>query len=283
VKQLELGPARPASFTTEGGVIAALCAGPEDGQPVLLVPGFTGSKEDFGPLFAPLAAAGMRAVAIDLPGQYESTPPSDPAGYTPSALGVRVRAVAAQLGRSVHLLGHSFGGLVCRAAVLDDVSAFASLVLMDSGPASLPGARRERIEQLRPHLPALGVAGVYEATEQAAAAEPGYVAPPPELAAFLRARFLAGSEGMLRGMGDALLAEPDRVAELAATGVRTLVLYGADDDAWPPDVQHAMARRLGAEVVVVPDAAHSPAVENPAPTAAALLEFWRRPEPPRGV
>jgi pimeloyl-ACP methyl ester carboxylesterase len=281
VRQLDLGPARAASFatgsfTTGGGVIAALCAGPEEGPPALLVPGFTGSKEDFGPLFAPLAAAGMRVVAIDLPGQFESAPPSDPDGYAPSALSAGVRAVAAQLGPSVHLLGHSFGGLVCRAAVLHAPSGFASLVLMDSGPAALGGARRERIERLRPHLPALGVAGVYEATEQAAATEPGYVAPPPELAAFLRTRFLAGTEAMLRGMGDALLAEPDRVAELAATGVRTLVLYGEDDDAWPPEVQRAMAQRLGADVVAVPRAAHSPAVENPAPTASALLEFWRR-------
>ena len=31
----------------------------------LLVAGFTGSKEDFAPLLAPLARAGVRAVAID--------------------------------------------------------------------------------------------------------------------------------------------------------------------------------------------------------------------------
>jgi pimeloyl-ACP methyl ester carboxylesterase len=37
-----------------------------------------------------------------------------------------------------------------------------------------------------------------------------------------------------------------------------------------------MAERLGAPVVAVPDAAHSPAVENPPVTAAALVEFWQR-------
>ena len=49
------------------------------------MPGYTGSKEDFAPLLAPLAAAGFAATAIDLPGQYESPGPADPAGYTPDA------------------------------------------------------------------------------------------------------------------------------------------------------------------------------------------------------
>jgi pimeloyl-ACP methyl ester carboxylesterase len=79
---------------------------------------------------------------------------------------------------------------------------------------------------------------------------------------------------MLQGMGTALRGEPDRVADLAAVGIRTLVLYGVDDDAWPPAVQAEMAARLGAPTVVVDAAAHSPAVENPAATAAALLDFW---------
>jgi pimeloyl-ACP methyl ester carboxylesterase len=36
-----------------------------------------------------------------------------------------------------------------------------------------------------------------------------------------------------------------------------------------------MARRLGAAHVEVPHAAHSPAAENPVPTARALVEFWQ--------
>jgi pimeloyl-ACP methyl ester carboxylesterase len=35
-----------------------------------------------------------------------------------------------------------------------------------------------------------------------------------------------------------------------------------------------MAERLRAPYVVVPQAAHSPAVENPAATVAALTAFW---------
>ena len=97
-----------------------------------------------------------------------------------------------------------------------------------------------------------------------------------QLAAFLERRFLGGSAGDAAGHGRRAAHEPDRVAELAAAGLPVLVLHGVDDDAWPPAVQHEMARPARrAARGCLPDAAHSPAVENPAATAAALFEFWR--------
>jgi pimeloyl-ACP methyl ester carboxylesterase len=272
VAQLESGGER-SIVTTAAGPVCTLGNG-ASGTPVLLLPGYTGSKEDFAPLLRPLGEAGLAVTAIDLPGQYESPGPSDPADYTPDRLAEVVVEVAASLGERVHLLGHSFGGLVARAAVIARPDAFASLVLMCSGPAGIGGDRRTLIEQLEPILAASGMAAVYAASQLAYRAQAGYIEPPAPLAAFLERRFLAGAPAMLQGMGIALRTEPDRVAELAAVAPRTLVLYGVDDDAWPPAVQAEMARRLGAERAVIPGAAHSPAVENPAATIAALTEFW---------
>jgi pimeloyl-ACP methyl ester carboxylesterase len=260
---------------TSAGPITALHAG-STGEPVLLVPGYTGSKEDFAPVLPRLVAAGFAVTAIDLPGQYESPGPADPAEYTPARLSGVVGEVVAALGGSVHLLGHSFGGLVARAAVLTNRAAYRSLVLMCSGPSAIGGARRAMIENLEPVLAASGVAGVYAASLAIYRTQAGYLEPPAALAAFLESRFLAGAPAMLQGMGRALRDEPDRVTELAALGMPTLVIYGVDDDAWPPHVQDDMARRLGAEVVVVPAAAHAPAVENPPITATALTAFWQR-------
>ena len=263
---------------TSVGPVCALQAGTA-GEPVLLVPGYTGSKEDFAPVLPLLAASGFAATAIDLPGQYESPGPADPDAYTPARLGEVVGEVGAALcdtGGGVHLLGHSFGGLVARAAVLADPASYRSLVLMSSGPAGIGGGRRAMIEHLEPVLAVSGMAGVYAASLAVYRAQADYVEPPAPLAAFLERRFLAGAPAMLQGMGRALRDEPDRVADLAALGVPTLVLYGVDDDAWPAHVQDDMARRLQAEVVVVAEAAHSPAVENPAATATALMAFWQR-------
>lgn len=274
VSQLDVGTARRVTFELPGQRIAALQAGTPGDPAVLLVPGYTGSKEDFAPLLAPLAQAGFAVTAIDLPGQYESSGPADPAGYAPDVLAATVAGVADALGASVHLLGHSFGGLVARAAVLAAPERYRSLVLMSSGPAAIGGARAALIEHLEPVLAASGLAGVYAASQAIYRAQPGYVEPPPPLAAFLERRFLAGVPAMLQGMGTALRAEPDRVAELAAVAPPTLVLFGADDDAWPTVVQRDMARRLGASVVEIDAAAHSPAVENAAATATALIDFW---------
>jgi pimeloyl-ACP methyl ester carboxylesterase len=267
--------ARPTVLDLPSGPLAAHVQEPDSAPraTVLLVPGYTGSKEDFRLLLPPLAAAGLRAVAVDQRGQYESKGPDDPAAYTTDALGAHLLEAVRALDAPVHLVGHSFGGLVARSAVLGDPQAVASLVLMSSGPGALPGQRAQMMQFLRPLLEQGGLVAVRDAVE-AVEAESAPATADPVLAQFLRARFLAGSETGLLAMGDALLAEPDRTPELAAAGVRTLVLHGDLDDAWPPAVQADLAVRLGAEHVVVPGALHSPAVEAPEATLQALLAFW---------
>ena len=272
--QLETGGER-VILETWSGALAGLRSGEPGAPAVVLLPGYTGSKEDFAPVMSPLAHAGFAVTAIDLPGQFESAGPADPAAYTPQALGVVVRDVAAAVGPRVHLVGHSFGGLVARAAVIAEPEAFLSLVLMGSGPAGIGGARRDLIDHLEPVLAVSGMAAAYDAGLEASRAQAGYVEPPAALAAFLRRRFVASAPAMLQGMGDALRTELDRVAELAAVELAMLVLHGVDDDAWSPSVQSDMARRLDVDRVVIGGAAHSPAVENPSATAAALIDFWR--------
>jgi pimeloyl-ACP methyl ester carboxylesterase len=261
-------------LTTPAGPVAVLAAG--DGPPVLFVPGYTGTKEDFAPVLPLLAAAGLRVLAMDLPGQYESPGPDDIGAYTPDALAASVLAVAEQLGERPHLVGHSFGGLVARAAVIAAPGAARSLVLLDSGPAAIGGDRRERMAALEPVLAAGGLPAVYAALETLAAGDPAWLALPAAHKDFLRDRFLAGSAAGLQGMGDALRSEPDRTDELKATGIPLLVAYGEHDDAWSPAVQAEMAARLGAEAAVIRGAIHSPAVQQPAATARALLAFWAR-------
>jgi pimeloyl-ACP methyl ester carboxylesterase len=87
-------------------------------------------------------------------------------------------------------------------------------------------------------------------------------------------RFVANHPAGLLRLAEQLLDVTDRTDELTATGVPTLVLYGEDDDVWPPQLQAAMAGRLGAPVVALPDVGHSPAADAPGPTAGALLDFW---------
>ena len=259
------------------GELAALDTG-GPGPAVLLVPGYTGSKEDFAPLLDPVRAAGLRAVAIDQRGQHESTGPENPARYSVPELAADVVAVGRRLRAAgsgpLHLLGHSLGGLVSRAAVLAAPALFDSLTLLDSGPAELTGPRAQLIGHLAPLLDVGGVDLVVSTLAELEADDPVRAAVPPATAAFRSRVLRTTSEAGLRGMGEALLTEPDRVAELAATGVPVLVAHGVADNAWTPAAQADMAARLGARHEVIARSRHSPAIENPDDTVAVLLSFW---------
>ena len=256
------------------GELAAMVATPPDGTPsrlpVLLVPGYTGSKEDFWHLLPLLARAGHPTTAIDLRGQYESGGPEDVAAYT-------LKSLAGDVGSLVtgpsHLVGHSFGGLICRQAVLDGSPA-RSLTLLSSGPAALGGAKGQLVELMRPLLLDGGVPAVWEASQAIDAADPSRAVPHVPVSVFLERRFLASPDAALLGMGEAMTRAPDRTSELAAAGIPTFVLHGDTDDAWPLDAQREMAGRLGARHLELPGCGHSPAVDDADATADALLDFW---------
>jgi pimeloyl-ACP methyl ester carboxylesterase len=262
--------------TAASGELAALVATPPDDvatrASVLAVPGYTGSKEDFLHLLPLLARAGHPVTAIDLRGQHESGGPEDLAAYTIEALAKDVASLLSA-GEPLHIVAHSFGGLVCRDAVLSGAPAL-SLTLLGSGPAALGGTRGALIDLMRPLLAEGGVPAVWEASEAIDAADPNRALEPVEVREFLRSRFLASPDAALLGMGSALIEAPDRVAELRANGIPTFVAHGDADDAWTPAEQHDMAARLGARYDVFDGAGHSPAVDAPDAVAAALEAFW---------
>jgi pimeloyl-ACP methyl ester carboxylesterase len=263
-----------------GGPLAVLRDAPEvrSRATVLLVPGLTGSKEDFRLIAAPLVEAGHPVVLLDQRGQHQSPGPDDPAAYTVEVLARDLLAAVDELRDGpVHLVGHSFGGLVSRAAVLQRPEAFRSLTLMCSGPAGLTGPRTAILGPLR-EVAAVGITTVVEVMDQLNAVDEKFLLLDASFQGFLRDRMLASSAAGLIGMSHAIEGEPDRVEQLRATGLPVLVLHGEDDDAWSPAAQADMAERLGAAYAVVPDAVHSPAVEQPEATAKALLAFFPEPE-----
>jgi len=247
----------------------------------LLIPGYTGSKEDFINILSELAAAGRRVLAADMRGQYQTAGPDDPAAYTMTALGQDIAALA-EVTSTQHLLGHSFGGLVVRETILSGRYTPTSLTLLSSGPSAVPGARADELTfflGLMDGVPRDGLASRVEESWHA------YLRPqfeaaglPADILAFLEERMLANNPVGLVTMARELLGARDRTEALANQNIATFVLYGEDDDAWPTDVQEHMAHRLGAERSCIPGARHSPAVEAPATTAQALTGFWNAAE-----
>ena len=281
--ELPEGTRRTTVETGRGGfaVLDAMpAAGPCERGTALLVPGYTGSKEDFTAILGQLTAAGRRVVAADLRGQYRTPGPDDPDAYEPRELGADVAALFDAV-RADHLLGHSFGGLVAREAVLGGCLP-VSLTLLSSGPAALCGPRAEELQFMLGRLDGTPVADLGAAVAKVwhGVLKPRAVAAgvPAPIAGFLEERMLANNPVGLVTMATHLLKAEDKTAELAACGIPCFVLYGEDDDAWPTGQQRDMAARLEAERTCIPAAAHNPNVEAPATTAHALTRFWNAAE-----
>jgi pimeloyl-ACP methyl ester carboxylesterase len=295
---------RRITVRTSRGHFAAFDAIPATGvrerRPALLVPGFTGSKEDFLAILRQLAAAGRRVVAIDMRGQYETPGPDDDEAYSLAELGADIGSVAEEIAADpgelpaqgdrggVHLLGHSFGGLVARQSILGGALRARSLTLMSSGPGKLTGPAAsllrsivEPLRELRGHQLRSAVDGAWEFQLETTAKVDGT---PPHIVEFLRARMLRSNSVGLTAMAEHLLGCPDQTGALASSARSSrapiLVLYGEYDDKWETPVQERMAGRLGAQRVCIPGATHSPAVEAPETTASALNAFWNAAEAP---
>ncbi|MFD3536179.1 alpha/beta fold hydrolase [Streptomyces sp. NPDC058664] len=249
---------------------------------VLLLPGYTGSKEDFLGLLGPLSEAGYRAVAVDGRGQYESRGPRGRAAYRRRALALDAVAQASALGDGpVHLLGHSFGGLVARGAASLAPAAFRSLTLLSSGPGRVVGSQRTRIRVLRVGLALLPKERVWQVMcwLDSRGEEPD-TTDAPELAGFLRRRWMRTRITQLSGAGRLLLSRRDGTAELAALRIPLHIAYGTDEMVWPVGDLAAAAVRTGAHHTVLKGAGHSPNVSHPQELTDRLTGFWERTAAP---
>ena len=105
---------------------------PEQRDAVLLVHGWGGSVYSFADTIPAIAAAGYRAIAMDLPGHGLSDKPTDETKYTTEALADTVMAVADAIGlRRFTLVGHSMGGGIALELALRGERRLERLVLIN--------------------------------------------------------------------------------------------------------------------------------------------------------
>jgi pimeloyl-ACP methyl ester carboxylesterase len=260
---------------TRRGPVPVLCGQPPRAvTDVVMTSGFFGTKEDFRELIALLAQAGLRGWAYDYRGQLDPGP-VDRAGpgpaYTVAGLAgdLRdlIRAVAGP--RPVHVIGHCLGGFVARTAVLAEPGLARSLTLLSCGPSMRERKHRAMLGGLA-KLHANGGTMVLWPLVRKLLADDDTV-----MREFWRAKLASMNPRWVTGVAESLGEELDRTPELIAAGLPALVVHGKRDRRlWSPDVYADLAGRLGAGHVVIEGASHSANMEQPGPTAAALLAFW---------
>ena len=266
------GPSAPSLVDGTPTISAASSPDAAGENRALLVPGYTGSKEDYAPVLPFLGEAGWDVLAYSQRGQGGSAAPSGLGAYGMSDfVGDLISIAEAWAGTTgrVHLVGHSFGGIVARAAVVKRPDLFASVTLFCSGRAvydwmntlpilePLPTGPGAREQVLRTYFPDMNFD------------EPGV-----GWAEFQRIRALDTASENLVGIARILSQlRPDTPA-LAATGVPVHVLYGDQDEIWPPSWYAEEAADLGARESIIRGGTHSPQLQYPQEWARLASLFW---------
>jgi 3-oxoadipate enol-lactonase len=221
------------------------------------------------------ALDGFRRIAPDLRGMGQSDAPD--LGYSMEIYAADLAALLDALGvDEVILCGLSMGGYIGFEFLRKWRNRVRALVLMDTkAEADTPEGRRGR-DAAAATARERGSAAVADAMLSKVLA-PGTLTEHPEIAERVRTLMastpVAGVVGALAAMRDRIGSET-LLPTLA--GLPTLVLVGEADGLTPPDQARAMAQAIpGAQLVLIPRAAHLPPMEQPAATTKALREFLR--------
>ena len=233
---------------------------------VVLVHGFTGSKEDFNLIGPLLADKGYRVLTFDNRGQHESAHSKREDAYQLQSLARDVIEIARHYGfEKPHLLGHSMGGLVAQRAAVDAPDFWSSLTLFCTGPHH--SLKKTELETLIHLLKTMTMADLWSAYKE----EEDKLSPRYEL---FKKRWHASDPAALRGTSQLLIDTQSVIDELIATKIPAHVIYGENDDAWPLEMQDQMAQDLSAPRTIIKDAGHCPNEDQPEETVKVLTNFW---------
>ena len=247
----------------------------------VLVHGFTGSRDDFREQIAPLAELG-RTIALDQRGHGGSTNSGKAELYTVANLVEDLRGAFDALGLArADLLGHSLGGVVALHFTLAYPERVASLVLMDTSPKPLKFRFKESVRASIAAFAREQGMGAFAKRMREMAAENRAVPPSAKRTEermgsdVFWERIQRKHEAMDPIAWDALSQEFGKLASvverLGEIRCPTTVIVGAEDAPFLEPSDELERGISGVRRVTIPDAAHSPQLEN----APAWLEVVR--------
>lgn len=257
-----------STFAAPSGDLAVVSLGDPRDPRVVLVPGVTGSKEDFVLMLPLLADAGYFVQAVDLAGQYESAPAGPASGRYEYDLFVGDLVAFLAHAGPAHLLGYSFAGTVAMLTLLRRPDLVRSLTLLATPPD--PGDAFAGVRGLGPFsflapprlIASLMIWGIRTNKNHV----------PPNRLAFVRHRFAFTSRRSVDDVIRLMKHTPDVRAAVSATPIPKLVAVGSHD-LWPLHRHAAFAERIGARLSVYPTG-HSPCETAPHQLVRDMLALF---------
>jgi 3-oxoadipate enol-lactonase len=207
----------------------------------------------------PLLASRYRVLRYDTRGHGQSDAPEGP--YTLPMLVGDVVGLLDHYGiEKATFMGLSLGGMTGLGLAIAHGDRLHKLVCCDAradAPESFVKGWDERLAVVEKH----GLNGILQGTLERWLV-PSFRTAHPEVVAHVERMILETAVTGYRGCAEAL-KRLDYLKDLARIAVPTLFLVGAQDLAAPADAMRRMAEAVpGAKLVIIPDAAHLPNLDN---------------------
>ncbi|MEO6532085.1 MAG: alpha/beta hydrolase [Pseudolysinimonas sp.] len=259
----------PSRFAAPSGELAVVSLGDPADARVVLVPGVSGSKEDFALVLPVLAASGYYVQSYDLAGNYESADAAPQPGdhYTYQLFADDMIAFL-EAGGPAHLLGYSFAGTIAEIVTVQRPELVLSLTLLATPPEPHNGFRGVKI--LGPFTwMATGGVG-------ASLMRWGIVTNKNKVSQsrldFVRLRFQKTSMRSVADIITLMKRAPELRPQLRDAAIPKLVAVGSHD-LWRVELHAEFAERIGAELAVY-DTGHSPCETTPYQLSRDLLRLY---------
>ena len=257
-------------FSAPSGELAVVSLGDPADPRVVLVPGVSGSKEDFALVLPVLAASGYYVQSYDLAGNYESADaaPADPTAHYSYELFADDLIAFLEAGGPAHLLGYSFAGTIAEIVTVQRPDLVRSLTLLAVPPQ--PGNGFRGVKILGPFT-WMATGGVGAKLMRWGIVTHKKKVPQSRLD-FVRLRF---EKTTMRSMSDIITLmkhAPDLTAQLRAAAIPKLVAVGSHD-LWPLELHAEFAAQIDARLAVY-DTGHSPCETTPNQLSRDLLALY---------
>jgi len=266
-------------FQAPSGTLATIESGDPEHTRVLLIPGATGSKEDFVLMLPELAAAGYFVLSCDIAGQYESAQAGpenlDPprAHYDYELFRDDLIAMLDAGEGDAHVVGYSFAATVAQLAFQQRPEKFRSLTLISCPPE--PGQCFRGVRFIGWFSgwvngrvgTALMIWGIRSNVARVA----------PKRLRFVKSRFAYTRRASVVDIIGLMQHTPDLRPLLAAAGLPKLVAVG-EHDLWPLALHRRFAQSIGAKIAVY-RGGHSPSETSPYQISRDLIALFETSVP----